>query len=404
MSDAVKQFNNLMGIRHKVSLVGRHESNGCESLGGQFIRHLRTLVNDKRIVDRWSDKTVLSLINFSLCSHATPENGDFTPFQLKYGTQDAEYFRLPANLTPGAQATELIRRLDEDLQTIRQISKELQERIVIERKKNDEPQAHYEVGDFVLWNPREKQSDFKSSKLGPLWFGPYEVISQRNNDVTMKHMCVHTVEVQHMSRLKPFIASREEAIEKAKLDYNQFDIESIRYFTGNPHLRSSMMINVAFAYEGVTEYKMLPYEANIDKTQQFDEYINRIPYLFPLRFLASEAKKEISRIKRQRITRMVPGDVVYLNLRYFDGETNAWFDDLDLPDKDKTYYVRVRVTKWTNNRHNELEAHCQVFNCNVRLNNYDAQAVISTEEEFVEDRDILVTEAFRLQYPKMFEN
>ena len=106
MSDVVKQFNELMGIRHKVSLVGRHESNGCESLGGQFLRHLRTLVNDKRLNSRWSDDTVLPLINFALCSHETPETGGYTPFQMKYGTQDAEYFRLPANLTPGARAAE----------------------------------------------------------------------------------------------------------------------------------------------------------------------------------------------------------------------------------------------------------------------------------------------------------
>jgi hypothetical protein len=163
------------------------------------------------------------------------------------------------------------------------------------------------------------------------------------------------------------------------------------------------MINVAFVYDGITENKMLPYEANIDKTQQFDEYIHRIPYLFPLRFLASEAKKEISRIKRGRITRLVPGDLVYLNLRYFDGDSSAWFDSLDLPEKDKSYFAQVRVLRWTNNRHNEVEGRCNVFNCNVTLNNYDVQAVILTEQEFIDDRDILVTEAFRVQYPKMFE-
>jgi len=403
MSDAVKQFNALMGIRHKVSLVGRHESNGCESLGGQFIRHLRTLVNDKRIVDRWSDKTVLPLINFALCSHSTPENGNFTPFQLKYGTQDAEYFRLPADLTPGAKAHELLQRLDRDLHTIREISKELQAEIVQERKKNDEPAAHYEVGDLVLWNPREKQSDFKLTKLGPLWFGPYEVISQRNNDVTMKHLCVHTVEVQHLSRLKPFVGSREDAMKMAKLDYNQFDIIAIKYFTGNPHKRTSMMLNVTFSHDGFTENKMIPYQEDIDKTQQFDEFINRTPYLFPLRFLSTTAKKEISRIRKERITRLVPGDVVYLNLRYFDGDSSAWFDSLDLPEKDKTYYVQLRIRRWMNITHNAVEAHCATFNCNVTLNNYDVQSVILTEGEFIEDRDILVTEAFRLQFPKMFE-
>jgi len=403
MSDVVKQFNNLMGIRHKVSLVGRHESNGCESLGGQFIRHLRTLVNDKRLVDRWSDKTVLPLINFALCSHNTSETGGPTPFQLKYGTQDAEFFRLPADLEPGARNHEILRRLDQDLRTIRDISLNLQNQIVEERKKNDKPHAHYEVGDFVLWNPREKQSDFAPSKLGPNWFGPYEVISQHKNDVTMKHMCIHTVEVQHISRLKPFIGSREEAEHYAKLDYNQFDIVGIRYFTGNPHKRTSMMFNVTFAFNGITENKMIPYTADLDKTQQFEEYLNRNPYLFPLKHHASESKRRIAGIKKLRITKFVPGDTVYLNLRYFDGDSSAWFDALDLPEKDKSYYVQLRIRSWKSNMHLEAVAFCPVFNCDIRLNNYDSQSTVLTEGEFNEETDILVTEAFRRQYPDMFQ-
>ena len=404
MSDVVKQFNNLMGMRHKVSLVGRHESNGCESLGGQFIRHLRTLVNDKRLVDRWSDKMVLPLVNFALCSHNTLETGGLTPFQLKYGTQDAEFFRLPADLEPGARSHEILRRLDKDLQTIREISLDLQTRIVEDRKKNDSPAAHYEVGDFVLWNPREKQSDFAPSKLGPNWFGPYEVLSQSKNDITMKHMCIHTVEVQHISRLKPFIGSWEDAVQYAKLDYNQYDIQGILYFTGNPHKRSSMLFNVTFLFDGNTENKMIPYSADFDKTQQFEEFINRSPYLFPLKYHAVESKREISRIKKERITKFLPGDTVYLNLRYFDGDSSAWFDALDLPEKDKSYYVQTRVQSWKGNSRLQAKTHCAVFNCDIFLNNYDANTVVLTEEEFVDDRDILVTEAFRLQYPLMFEN
>ena len=322
---------------------------------------------------------------------------------MKYGSQDAEYFRLPANLSPGARASELLKRLDKDLQTIREVSLQLQKQIIEERKKNDEPHAHYEVGDFVLWNPRETQSDFAPSKLGPNWFGPYEVISQHKNDVTMKHMCVHTVEVQHISRLKPFIGSREQAIEYAKLDYNQFDIVSFNYFIGNPHKRTSMMFNVSFSYDNKIEAKMIPYSADIDKTQQFEEYINRYPYLFPLRFLVSVSKKEISAIKKKRITKLVPGDTVYLNLRYYDGDSNAWFDALDLPEKDKNYYVKVRVQRWTNTKHNEVQTYCDVFDCNVYLNNYDVFALVLTEEEFDDDRDILVTEEFRNLYPSIFQ-
>ena len=73
-------------IYHKVSLVGRHESNGTEGSNKQFLRHLRTLILDERLYDSWSDDTVLPLINLHLASYPTAETGGYTPLQLKYGT------------------------------------------------------------------------------------------------------------------------------------------------------------------------------------------------------------------------------------------------------------------------------------------------------------------------------
>ena len=109
------------------------------------------------------------------------------------------------------------------------------------------------------------------------------------------------------------------------------------------------------------------------------------------------------RIKKDRITGFVPGDTVYLNLRYFDGDSSAWFDALNLPEKEKGYYVQLRIRNWKNNRHSEVDAFCPVFNCDITLNNYDAQSVILTEEHFDDEANILVTEAFRRQYPDMFK-
>ena len=405
MSDVVKQFNELIGIRHKISLVGRHESNGCESLGGQFLRHLRTLVNDKRLNDRWSDDTVLPLVNFALCSHETPETGGYTPFQMKYGTQDAEYFRLPANLSPGARATEILKRLDENLELVRTISIEKQAEIIQKRKQDDKLPTTYAIGDYVLWNPREKQSDFApAGKLGPNWFGPYEVIDHSKNDVTIRHICIHTIEIQHVDRLKPFFGSKEDAIKMAKLDHNQFDIVGINYFTGNPHKRTSMLLNVTFAYNGITEAKMLPYGADIDRSQQFEIYINANPILFPLRYSASAATREINNMNRQAITRIVPNDTVYLNLRYFDGTDSAWFDSLDLPEKDKIYSVKIRVLAWENRNHTKLKAFCEIYNMEIILTTYDVYALVTTEEDFVDDKNILVTVNLRQQYPRLFED
>ena len=98
MSEVLGQLNSWLSIFHKVSLVGRHQSNGCEASSAQFLRHLRTLVLDERLYYQWSDDTVLPLINLFLASYPTQETGGFTPLQLKYGTLDATRFILPEQL------------------------------------------------------------------------------------------------------------------------------------------------------------------------------------------------------------------------------------------------------------------------------------------------------------------
>ena len=246
MSEAVEQLNRWMGVRHKVSLVGRHESNGCEGQGKQFLRHLEALVCDERTVDKWSDDTVLPLINFMLCSYPTSETGGYTPFELKYGSEDAKYFRLPQGLKPGERSAALLKELNSNIQAVRAISTKFQQQIVEDRAKDDGEIPTYHEGDTVLWNPREKPSHHKETKLTPKWSGPYIVQRQVKNTVECIHVNLQTYHEFHVSRLKPFIGTPEEALDIAKLDKNQVNIKHINYFTGNPHVRGSMLFNVTF--------------------------------------------------------------------------------------------------------------------------------------------------------------
>ena len=64
---------------------------------------------DERIHNNWSDDTVLPLINFMLCSYPTSETGGYTPFELKYGSEDARYYRLPEELEVGQRSAALLK-------------------------------------------------------------------------------------------------------------------------------------------------------------------------------------------------------------------------------------------------------------------------------------------------------
>ena len=88
--------------------------------------------------------------------------------------------------------------------------------------------------------PRETPSDHPYTKLSPPWLGPYEVIKKAKNDIECVHLNLGTKSNFHVSRVKPFFGSRQDAVDK--LDRNQFFIDSFNYFSGNPFMRQSMIL------------------------------------------------------------------------------------------------------------------------------------------------------------------
>ena len=409
MSAVVRQLNQWFGIYQKVSLVGRHQSNGCEGTGKQLLRHLTTLVLDTRLYNKWSSDTVLPWINFMLASYPTEETGGFTPFQLRYGTLDASYFRLPGTLTleNGVKPHQLIKALDENLQHIRSLSHKFQQLLAEERRKADANISSYVKGDLILFNPREKPSDHLPTKLSPNWLGPYQVISQEKNDVRVKHIVLHSEAVFHVDRIKPFIGSYEQALEIARHDQHQYRIESINYFTGNPFVRSSMTFHVLFEDGAIT----MPYAEDLAQSQQFEEFVLAHPILFPLRHTAKQALVEISKINKLAIDGFQPGDNAYLDLRFYDGRSSSWFDSLNLPHSTSDipvsanlmYVTPVTFTRWLNNKHTEIEARVPFWGPDsmIRLKPYDIQSCVHSQ--FLPSHQVLVDHRSRQQFQHLLD-
>ena len=101
------------------------------------------------------------------------------------------------------------------------------------------------------------------------------------------------------------------------------------------------------------------------------------------------------------ITTVTPGDVLYLSLRYFDGNNRMWYDGLELPDSSKLYVVQVVVDRFAERNHRRIVVKCDTFADTYTLNHYDVYAHCSPEP-LDQAQKILVTESMRAALPRVF--
>jgi hypothetical protein len=396
LSEAVCMLNKWLGVHQLVSLVGRHESNGCEGLIKQFSRHLNTLVADERIRDDWSSDRVLPLINWSLCSYPTTETGGFTPFNLKYGSLDEPYFMLPPD--SHTDLGPFVAALTENLRILRERSKVFQDALIVERNCKDGPPQTYEPGDLVLFNPRERPSDHLPHKLHPRLLGPYQVVLQDRNDVAADHVVSHQRRVMHVTRLHPFVGSHEEAYRVAMLDDDQYVVSSINGYVGNPHLRTSVAFSVSFA-DGDTRF--VRYTNDMASNTVLRAYIATTRALLPLRYTAALALIEMQARRKLPINHLP--DNFYIDLHYFDGTRNAWYDSMSLPTPLLTHVVEVKLSSWSKN-HRKCFVACPVFhNAVYDITAYDVDLYVWYHDELSPSTHVVITRVDEQRLPQLFE-
>jgi RNase H-like domain found in reverse transcriptase/Chromo (CHRromatin Organisation MOdifier) domain len=234
-SEVVTHLNQWLGVAHRISVVGRHESNGTEHVNALFMGHLRRLVHDERLSTRWASDTVLPLINHALATMPNSELGGLTPAELKFGTVDFKRFSLPPPLVPGTDYSSLVIQLDNNLAIVRAITNNYQSEL---RSSRQAPtpgptQNKFQPGDLILWNPKEHPHSFRSSKLAPKLLGPFEVIKQNKNDVSCRHIITQKPHILHADRLTPFIGDASCAQQVALLDNDEYIVEKILRHTGD---------------------------------------------------------------------------------------------------------------------------------------------------------------------------
>ena len=237
-SEVVEQVLKWLGPKHIISLVDVHTSSGVEPANREALRHLKALIYDERLLSRWSHDTVFPIIKFLINSHVSSETG-MEPFRLRFGDRDKIFMQLPETNSLPENACEFVRQLNENLAMLRETSHKYQQEILDEKLRNEPPeeqQNQYQPGDYVLYH---RGSAMHNKKLLPIFKGPYKVITHYRNDVTCRNLITDAIEPAFQaSRLKMWHGTTEEAFKAAMLDNDQYVVDSIIAYRGDPDQRT----------------------------------------------------------------------------------------------------------------------------------------------------------------------
>eukprot|EP01042_Synura_sphagnicola_P005257 gene5257-biopygen5596 len=400
MNQVVSSLLKWFGIRHRFSLVDRHESNGVEGTNKLILRHLKALVFDERVISSWSDPTVLPLIQYILNTTDSSESG-VVPMHAHFGTLYAEHLTLPDANEKGKKVRDLskldsyVRQLDEQLQLLQDISRAFHQQLVAERTAANETIHHtFQAGDFVLFwmNP---DGQHLPTKLSPRFAGPFKVISQYKNDVQAQHLSSGEAKTLHVSRLKLFHGSEQDAFNMAMLDRDQYLVQAIQAYRGDPQVRTTMEFEVLFC-DGTV--KWLIYSRDIYDTIAYEDFCRSRPELFLLVFSANEQQKRTKEIAKQPITTVSSGDVAYVDLRWFN---HTWYDHLPIPDPEHSTYVLKFVygalVGGGKTKNNKIMATCVLMQETFKVDNYFVLAYGSVGT--LQPHHTPIDESFCLRYP-----
>ena len=165
----------------------------------------------------------------------------------------------------------------------------------------------------------------------------------------------------------------------------------------------STAYNITFG-DGTTS--TLPYGGDFIHSQQFDQYINSLPILFPLRFPAKIASSKVAELGKLAITTVHPGMEVFVDLRIYDGVRSTWFDSLSLPDNTRPYVTRVILRKWYHPNHRMIVGTVPFFppdhpKHTLWFSAYDIMAFVHMDWPYW--TTVLLDESNRIKYPQVLQ-
>jgi hypothetical protein len=126
---------------------------------------------------------------------------------------------------------------------------EHQDLLIAKRAKaNPTLQQVYTPGDFILLHNSDEFPP--KDKLHPTSLGPFVVVAQYRNDVDVKSLIDGSKRTFYVGDISPFFGSDEDARRMAAVDDDQYDVQEIIAYRGDPNRRSFMQFLVPGSVKG----------------------------------------------------------------------------------------------------------------------------------------------------------
>lgn len=302
-----------LGVGRSFAPVGRPEADGVEPTVREVKRHFQALHIDENIKQDWDLPANLGLVQLMLNELPHSQTG-VSPLAATFGSLDAGYFELPRGLATAS--SDYVAALSHRLSELRARSHEYQQDLQRRRVSTaSAPQTVYSPGDFVLIHVDSMDKDHQ---LSSRFKGPAMVLTHKpgSNLVSVRDLVTSAVTDHHVSRLRMFFGTPQQALETAQSEQEQCYIHDILEFKGNPLKRSTCTFYVQFV-DGTCVWKR--HDRDLSETMQFEKYCNN-HRLRALRLLLYTQKNNDAHLRELRamvIPVELPGSTFYLNLRYF---------------------------------------------------------------------------------------
>jgi transposase InsO family protein len=286
-NELIEKLVDLLGTEHELTTAYSKEENAIvERANKEVMRHLRAIVYDDRIYNKWSTDQ-LPLVMRILNSEQKLRTG-VSPAEILFGNAvDLGRYvlhRPTSSPSPDRNLNDHVEQMLERQRAYIEVAQKTQRDYDTHHMSEFDPEfTDYPVNSYVLWsNPAGTRS-----KIHAKLQGPYQVIAVNHDIYKIQDLLNSKIYETHISNLRPFNHDPEhhDPVIVAQHNSQEFVIDEILGHQGDPKRRSTLQFMVRWKGFGPEHDTMEPYSYLRD-TEKLHNYLkaNNMKTLIPRKF------------------------------------------------------------------------------------------------------------------------